>query len=395
MTDKPADTAAPDKETAAAPAATDTTKPAADATKPAADPKAPAGKATADKATPAAEADKGDKVEGDTDGDGDGEGADGTFLDEAEGETEDTTDARDGKEAADKDKDGKPTPWSERRELIVKTAEEKWLKKAKTDDEKKAVAARVGRLRQQIVRYGSEESAILAGMEAQEKLRSGQVKQKPGADASPEEIAEYRKANELPLEAKDVDVRIPNHKWTEQDQPLIGSFQQVVFDEEIPQKTITKLVNWFHETGNNAMDFQKQAIDAIDKADKKETREVLKDEFGEEFKPRLDLMGRLFKDDEVFPGDIGGMIFEARTPDGHKLINNAEFVKFFAEVALDRYGDAGFISGDAKAGNASVVEQARKVMKTDIDKYYAEGWDKKLTAALEKSAGTSKRGRAA
>lgn len=383
MTEQAAAPVAAEEKVDAAPA-TETPKPAA-TEKPAAEAKA------ADKTPAPAAKSQEAKVEAETAETGDDGEDDADFLDGDEGEAEEKTaaDAKDGKEAADK----KPLPAFDR-DSVLKSAEAQLTAKAKTDEQKKAIPEKLERLKKQLSRYGSAEAAILAGMEAQEKLRTNQTKAKPGTDASPEEITEYRKANDLPLSAKDVDVRVPNHKWEEHDQPLIDKFQKLVFEEDIPQKTATKFVNMFLDMGNTAVDFQKEAYAAIDREDKKAARAELIEEMGEEFKPRLGLVDRIFKDPEVFPDGLGDKIWNSRTPDGHMLRNIPSFIRLFSEAALDRYGEGSIMTGDAKAVLAGEEEKIREIMRTDFDRYVREGHDKKLTEILlrkEQKAGGRRR----
>lgn len=374
--------AAVEKEPAAAPAADTTTKPAAT------DSKAPD---TKDKATaPAAEADKGEaKLESEAAESDDGEDTD--FLDgDEEGAETDAADAKDGKEAADK----KPVSTFDR-DSVLKAAETQYIAKAKTDEQKKAATEKLERLKKKLARYATPEAALMGLFEADEKVRGNQVKAKPGENATPEEIAEYRKENDLPLTAKDIDVRVPNHKWEEHDQPLIDAFQQVAFEEDIPQKTATKLVNMFLGMGNTAQDFQKQAHEAIDREDKKVAKAELKDEWGEEFQPRLGLVDRIFKDPEVFPDGLGEKIWNSRTPDGHMLRNSPSFIRLFGEVAVDRYGEGSIMTGNSRDNLQSEEDRIRTILKTDADRYYAEGHDKKLTEILNKKSAAGGRRRSA
>jgi hypothetical protein len=129
--------------------------------------------------------------------------------------------------------------------------------------------------------------------------------------------------------------------------------------------------------------------------DKKIAKEALREDWADEYKPRLELVDRMFKDNEVFPDGIGEKIWEARTADGHMLRHLPEVLKFFGDAAVDRYGDAGFISGDARQATSSVAEEARKIMKSDFSRYISEGWDKKLAEATAKTEKQGKRGRAA
>ena len=177
-------------------------KPATDAA-PADKAPAPEAKVTDKAATPAPTTDDkasaaDGKAEPSTDDQDDGGATEDRQAGDAGGDwlDDDTTQvaaAEDGKEAADKGAK-KPKGDASWRDDVLSSAEQRWLKKAnfdKLDDEKKAVAkkelsTKAEALKRQLARYGTEEAAILAGMEAQEKLRAGAKTEKPAADASPE-----------------------------------------------------------------------------------------------------------------------------------------------------------------------------------------------------------------
>ena len=328
--------------------------------------------------------------------------------DEGYGLLGDDEDAGKPEPAKPADADAKPVAWSDRREAVAKAAEEKWTAKAKTDDDKKAVGDRVDRLKKQLARYGTEEAAILAGLEAQEKLRAGQKTAKPAEGATKEEVAAYRESVGLPKEPQDysiprvevttADGRKEAIQWTEDHKPLHDSFRAVAFANDMSQAQVDALVKWQFASVEEAKQQQEDRIRAIDKADKKEARETLREEFGEEFQPRLAVVDRLLKDDERLPGGAGKMLWEARTPDGRKLVHHPAIIKLLSDLAVsggtswEPYGDGAIMTGDAKASLADDEDKIRTIMKNDFQKYINEGWDKKLTAILQRK---EKMGRAA
>ena len=337
--------------------------------------------------------------EGDEAAEGDAPRA-GSFLDDDEDAPDGAAEADD-KKAADK----KPvTAW---RDTALKVAEQQWLKKANFDkldkDKKEAVkkeiATKAEGLRKQLARYGSLEAAALAGMEAQATLRAGEAKKKPGPDASAEEVAAWREATGLPTAPKEIDIpKVAGHQWTERDKPIIDSFKEAAFGADLPQASINKLTEWYIAAGNDAHRMQMEALASIDKKDKKETKQVLKEEFQDELDGRLALMDQLLGDEEVFPDGVGEWIKTARTPEGRVLRNNAAFVKFMTEAALERYGDGSLITGDAKSAVSTRKAELQKLMRENRDEYNRIGGDKELIqiiAAEEKSAGGGRRSRAA
>lgn len=390
------------------------TKPAADAA-PADKTVAPAtGKAIdkpADKPSDKApEADKA-KVDADasTDTDSDGgateEGSSGDdWLDD--GEAAPAGEA-DGKEAADKDaaaKAGdKPKADAAWRDTALKAAEAKLLKKAKTDDDKKAVATQTERLKKQLARYGTPEAAILAGMEAQEKLRGGAKTAKPGPDAAPEDVAKWREAEGLPADPADIAIpriEVTNadgsravHKWTDADKPLHDSFRDLAYDLGMSQEAVNRAVQWQVKEVQEATQRQKELITHVDKEDRKEMMEALREEYADEIKPRMTMVTQLINDREVFPEDVSTMLWNARTPDGRRLMNQAALVKFFSEKAVEQYGDGGLIVGDKRVAIEDEEAKWVSLMKTDFDEYARQNGSEKLAAIRERKAG--KRGKAA
>lgn len=365
-----------------------TTAPAAPASAPAAPDKTTQTPATTDpKPTGTDPAPASDPPAGATDAD-----ADDSLLGDDDGDEPASTPA----------KDGDPKPDAAWRDGALKAAETKWLAKAKTDDDKKAVAERVARMKAQIGRYGTIEAAMIALADAQEKIRSKQETEPLPKDASPEERAEWREKQGLPKEAKDI--AIPRveittetgerayHEWTEADKPLHDAFRAVAFDLNLSQAQVDKLVNWQFNSAQERVAASKDALKNLDKEAKKVARTELREEWGNEYDARIAVVERFIKDEEALPDGAGKLLWNARDPEtGERLAFHPSIMKLLANAAQDKYGEGAFISGDAKAAIADEEEKIRNIMKNDFSRYIAEGWDKKLTAIIERKEGKGKR----
>lgn len=276
------------------------------------------------------------------------------------------------------------TPEGEKKPAVAGEFPDDWREKlAKGDDKKLA----------RLKRYKSYEDFANAGLAAQDKIRSGDYKAKLADDASPEEKAEWRKENGIPEEPKAYEVpKVPGHEWTENDVPMLDGFKAVAFDANLSQAQVDKTLRYYGKLIEHAKDQQAEAMKSKDVSDRQAAEDALRAKLGNEYRPSLKLYSRFLEDQEVFPEGMAERLHNARFPDGTRLTNDPVMADFFIGLARDRYGDAAFISGDAKAAITNVEEQARKVMREDIDKYYAEGWDKKLAEVLSKREG---KGRAA
>lgn len=238
----------------------------------------------------------------------------------------------------------------------------------------KEMAKQKARLEAYLGRYGNELDALLAGYDANEKLRSGQHKQPLAEDATDEEKAAWRKDNGIPLEPKAYEVaKVPGHQWTEGDVPLLEDFKEVAHAGDFTQAQLDVATTWFAKRAQAAKEAIAERKANKDKEDNLARRDRRRDTWGDEAKPAFTLMERALKDPEVFPSGLGGALGEARLADGTRLVNHEAFEPFLYELALSRYGDTAMPSGDAAAAQlSSREEELNKVRNSDIQRYRTE-----------------------
>lgn len=329
---------------------------------------------------------EGDDAEGDKTATGDkasGKTADGKKDDKNTegGESDDdpdsiTADAKDKDDAAkagDKGKAG--AAWSDVRAKTV----DKLVKRLETALAKKVTAAELPkelekarkRLESQLGRYASLEDALLAGVTAQEKIRSGASKQPLAEDATEDEKTEWRKQNGIPEEAKAYDIaKVAGHTWTDADAPMLESFKEAAFAGQMPQAHVNVATTWFAKAAAEAKEKIAAQQLQTDRADTKAAREVLKAEMEADYLPSMKLMTRLLEDPEVFPDGSGQRILEARDSNGRRIINDPALVRLLVERAVTKeYGVGGMPSGDAVAALSSRKEELAKVRDTDIGRF--------------------------
>jgi hypothetical protein len=265
------------------------------------------------------------------------------------------------------------------------------------------IAAREKAILNRLARYKDAEAYMIAGFAAQERIASGEMKSKLPADASEEEIAAWRAENGVPEKAQSYDVpKIPGYKWTDADKPLIDAFKEKAFQGNMSQPQVDLAAQWYVETVQKQAQEWQENLAQTDAQDRNATREALRAEWGpQDFKPTTALIDRLLADDTILSEGLGQEILSARYTDkdgvSRRLINKQPFARMLAQYARDTYGDSSFVSGGkGSAGQLNVIEEADKIMKQDLDRYYREGWDVKALAAMEEEEKTaSRRGRRA
>lgn len=331
---------------------------------------------------------------------------DTSLLDDDDGEgnkepaakADDKGDGKDGKpaeKAADKaaDKDKKPASpdWGTTRAAAIdremKRIEAQLAKKVTAAELPKELEKRRGALEKQLGRYASVEDALIAGYNAQQKIASGAYKAPLPDDASDAEKAEWRTQNGIPAEAKDYEIaKVDGHTWTDDDKPLTEALKGIAHQANLTQAQLNAITKFYATSLAEAQERQAEEIDQIDKADVAAGRDKLREELGPEYRPTMKLVADYLKDTEVFPDGIGDAIAAARTPDGHRLINNHAFMRWLGEQARGYYGEGALISGEQATAIKSEKEEIEALMNTDIDAYQRKPWKSTGKTASERYA---------
>jgi hypothetical protein len=232
----------------------------------------------------------------------------------------------------------------------------------------------------QFKRYKTADDAVIAGVMAQEKLRSGEHR-KLADGASPEEAAAWRKENDIPEDPAKYDIpAIPGHTWKEVDTPTLDSFKAAAHEANLPQSAVNRLTKWWVEQQQNSEAEYDSRLKALDREDKEACHDAIRTEFGvAEFKPSMKVMQRLLEDEEVFGGEASAKIMSARFYDEEsgmwrRLTSLPEIARGLIALATERYGDGAMASGDGRPSvSANRLDEIDKIMNADYDRYVREG----------------------
>jgi hypothetical protein len=350
---------------------------------------------------------EGDKVKGaDKPADGDKRPS-STILDDLDADSLESTDAKpedkdkpdEGKDKADPDKTQKPAEGDDWRERLATSI----LDKVKGKIPENQAGKRRQAILNELARFKTQDDYLIAGFSARERIRSGDVRSKLPDNASEEELAAFRKENGIPEKAADYDIpKIPGYKWTENDKPLIDSFKEFAHRANYNQQQMSTAAEWYVQTVQKQADAYAESIAQTDLRDKEEVKHELRTAYGpQDFRPNIVILDRLLKDEEVFPPEVAEGLRQARYTDkngvSRKIFNSFHLANALVDYASLRYGDGSLISGDGKPEpQDDVIEEADRILATDRDRYFREGWDQKaVQAAEEKERRAAKRGRRA
>jgi hypothetical protein len=232
------------------------------------------------------------------------------------------------------------------------------------DNWRDLMAADDAELRKALDRYDSPAAVAKANREAQTKLRSGKTvgdEPMPDPEKEPDKARDWRKARGIPDDP--TGYAVPDTVKalvTDADKPRLAEFTEHMHKSNVPASAAAAALEYYFQADAAA----KEAIAIADRADQDEVQEVLRGEWGPEFKANSTLAKRFAE--EVTPGVNW---FNARLPDGRVLGNIPDFVKSLADLARDKYGDVSFAGAEATQRTTARKEEIERMMVEEPQKY--------------------------
>jgi len=208
-------------------------------------------------------------------------------------------------------------------------------------------------------RYSTLDDYIKAGYEAQNKLSSIKANSKPGKDATPEEIAEYRKANGVPDDPTGYDIALPDGLILgDNDRPIAESFMQVAHKHNLPNDVVNDIIA-------QHLQLQEQSVsERIDEDNRQyeATMETLRspEVWGGEFARNRNMILNLLN--EAPPG-VSDLVQGARLPDGSALANNPEVLVWLNNLARKINPTATLTDGNRSMAVSQIEDEMADIQK--------------------------------
>lgn len=205
-------------------------------------------------------------------------------------------------------------------------------------------------------RYGSPEAAILAGFEANNKIRSGQYRMELTDKASPEEIAQYRQERGIPETADKYELTLPadlklSDQHKEALKPVLDHFRPIFHGKNVPPKLANELIGEYLKHEENVMAGMRQLAQetTINR------RAELKAEFGKEYDQKVNLVHAFL---EAHAGEDGRKaIGDLVLHDGTKLGDHPAFFRFVSAAAMANADDDVMARAEVDHGGKSLSDQ--------------------------------------
>jgi hypothetical protein len=262
-------------------------------------------------------------------------------------------------------------------------------------DWRKDLAGDNAELLEQLSRYTDKAAFVNAYKELRTKLsqRPG-VPQKPDANATPEQIAEYRKAMDIP---DNVDTYIAELKLSdgrkigEADKVIVQEFAKRAQDIGVPKGQFNALVDWYFGQ-QEAVQTQQYQQDEVFYRD---SLTQLKQEWGPDFNPNINAIDLLFQGGNT---DFKSRLLGARLADGRKLGDDPQALAFLSGLARELNPMAAImpLGGSTMDSVDGRINEINKIMQTDHNRYVGDtALQKEYEKLITMKFNAERRGRAA
>lgn len=223
----------------------------------------------------------------------------------------------------------------------------------------------------QAERYGSPADVFKALRAAQQKISSGELKKALPTDASPEELAAWRKDNGVPDKPEGYDTDLgKGFVWGEADKPFLDSFTKHAHQHNLTPDQVKQNLAWFAGEQERAV----QARDERDEQTRLTGEDALRSEWGNDFRRNLNAVGNLFTG---APEGLFDRLMTARGADGQLIGNDPTAMKYFAQLSREMNPAATLVP--TGTGNAPAAVKTRfgelNAMMRDPNSGYSKGPD--------------------
>lgn len=191
------------------------------------------------------------------------------------------------------------------------------------------------------------------------------AKEDPGElpeNATPEQLAAWRKAKGVPEKPEDYEFEVPEGKeLADSEYEILMDFAKSMHEKNIPAPVVKEISNWFLQYEETIA--QKNADNAY-KA-RLDTEEKLRAEWGPDYRANVNLMSNVLQE---HLGSNASTFLQTQLMDGTRIGDNEVFVRLMADLARKVGGStAELYTTDVHTTGKSLETRKAELMKMNID----------------------------
>jgi hypothetical protein len=244
---------------------------------------------------------------------------------------------------------------------------EGWRNKLSGDDKKELA---------RLERFGSPADVYKAYRAMEQKMSSGEMKAKLPDNATPEQLAQYRKDNGIPETPDKYDLTMPNGLVIgEQDKPLVNEFLKEMHGVNASPETVKSALSAYYKIVEN----QKVQAAEQDSNFRAESEDALRKEWGGDFKRNVAMVSELL---ESAPAGLKDKILGGRTAEGKLLGDDPAVLKFFANMSREINPAATVVPGAGFNAPTAIADEITNLNRQMGDRS-SDYWSKDKGPALQ------------
>ncbi len=191
-----------------------------------------------------------------------------------------------------------------------------------------AFAGEDEKFKSQLERYAKPEDLGKAFREQRATISSGNLKQSPDENATPEDLAAFRVANNIPAEAAGYLENLPEGLVLgEDDKEIFESFAGAMHEMNVEPAVMHKVIDWY----NGFAEDQQDTMAELDHGHHQETEDALRTEWGTDYRANINLVGSLIEG--TFSEENAAAILNARDGDGRAIMNIPGVLQGLSELS--------------------------------------------------------------
>lgn len=243
---------------------------------------------------------------------------------------------------------------------------------AKNHDWRADIAGDDDKFKSTLDRYADPQSFGNAHREAVQKIRSGEMRAELPEDADEDAIKEFRRNNNIPLEAAGYLENLPEGLVVgENDKEIMGDFMETLHGVNADPKVAHAAIDWYNKFEEAQQDMKAD----MDAEHTKESTDKLREDWGPDYRANMNLINSALS--TFFGESASEQLINGRYLDGRGFFNDPEVMTGFAQMARMVNDIAPLVAQDADKMQ-SITDEIAEIQSKMGTKEYKD--DEKMQA---------------
>jgi len=226
-------------------------------------------------------------------------------------------------------------------------------------------------------RYSSPKDALDALIAAQNKIAAGGAKAPLPDNATPEQLAEWRKDNGIPETPDKYAYKLPDGMVVgEQDKLLVEGFLTTAHGMNLPPAQVEKTLSWYF----SEQEKQLTALHANDAVGREKGIEALRSDWGTEYQLNLGIVDGFLN---LAPAGVKDAILGGRLADGTPIGNNADVLRWFASLGRE-LNPTSTVTNSTGVQAAQAIATEKATLEKLMGNHESEYWKGSQSESMQK-----------